>query len=110
MRLFSPTWGKVRRVVVEFDEQSPGSLFRLHLGLSAGSILPAVEQLHVAGQSPRLMIFVKENGTGRMVFDFEKANEAAADVLAYWPKQVPGVASVETEWRKMRQSPTSGQE
>jgi hypothetical protein len=82
---------------------SPRPLLRVHLELQTGSLLSVLERLHLAGQSPRLMVFYREeDATGRMVLDFDRVNEPAAETLVLWLEQLTGVMSVATEWRPVR--------
>jgi hypothetical protein len=82
---------------------SPRPLLRVHLGLRTGSLPSVLERLHLAGQSPRLMVFNREeDATGRMILDFDRVNEPAAETLIFWLKQLTGVMSVATEWRPAR--------
>jgi hypothetical protein len=79
---------------------SPRPLLRIQLELRAGSLLPVLERLQIAGQSPRLMIFRKEaDGSGRLILDFTMVNEPTSEALVSWLEQLLGVNSVATEWR-----------
>ena len=88
---------------VESPMSADRPVLRLHLVLSAGSLLSVLQGLEVAGQQPRLMIFNKEpDASGTAVLDFDKVNEPAAEAFACWLRKNPGVVSVDTEWRSVR--------
>ncbi len=88
--------------VEEFVSQPRPSL-RIHLELKAGSLLAVLERLQIAGQSPQLMVFHKEESAlGRLILDFDKVNEPTAAVLVSWLEQLLGILSVATEWRPAR--------
>jgi hypothetical protein len=78
-------------------------VLRLHLVLEAGSLLAVLQGLQVAGQQPRLMIYNKEpDASGTCILDFDKVNEPAAEAFVPWLQNIPGVVSVDKEWRPAR--------
>jgi hypothetical protein len=86
--------------VAEVAGALPAPLLRLHLQIKVGTLPAILDQVQVAGQAPRFMVFEQGHDTaGLVILDFDRINEQAAATLVAWINKVPGVVHVELEWR-----------
>lgn len=92
-------------------DESCGVL-RLHINLSAAWFVDLIENLSLAEQLPKFLVYNRneeEPGTGAMITDFDGLDRLSALTLVEELREVQGVMSVDIEWRAVQCRRTSWQ-
>jgi hypothetical protein len=79
------------------DDRPAAPMLRISLEMEPGSLPAVLACLQVAGQSPSVMEFHREERIGIALLDFSRINDQAARVLCLALKEVPGVVASRIE-------------